>query len=391
MSMSDPGDRSAAEIEREVERTRARLIGTAEELKERVSPGQVAEQAMDWLRGSGGREFLGNLGTTLRDNPMPVLLVAAGIGWLALSGTRGDGRARTWSRDNRTAPPVEGGEGYAGAYPGESYPPETHASQGTGSDTGGPSLRERAGETVEEARRHAADLAHRASGAASEAWEGATSTAHSIADTASATGRQAARRAGEAWHTAADAASGLGHRAAELGSDAGRRVYGAVEQQPLVLGAVGLALGAALGALLPPSEAEDRLMGEARDRAADRISSLAGEAYHRARDTAGETLDRAGERLGETYERTKERVAGSGVSAAGGASALGEVARDLRQAVERTAQEVTGAARDAVERPEDDATKRAAPGTPPPGGNRTGGASTGMPPSRSGPESGGPV
>ena len=70
MSSTNPGDRSAAEIERDVERTRARLTGTVEELKDRVSPGQMAEQAMDWLRSSGGRRFAGNLGATVRDNPV---------------------------------------------------------------------------------------------------------------------------------------------------------------------------------------------------------------------------------------------------------------------------------------------------------------------------------
>ena len=35
MSMDDMGDRSAAQIEREVEQTRARLTGTVQELKER--------------------------------------------------------------------------------------------------------------------------------------------------------------------------------------------------------------------------------------------------------------------------------------------------------------------------------------------------------------------
>uniref|UniRef100_UPI0022EAD41E DUF3618 domain-containing protein n=1 Tax=Falsiroseomonas oryzae TaxID=2766473 RepID=UPI0022EAD41E len=175
MSITDPGERSAADIEREVEATRARLTGTVEELKERVAPGQVAEQAMDWLRGSGGREFLGNLGTTIRDNPMPVLLVAAGIGWLALSGGRDRAASRAWSRDDRAAPPVEGGQGYAGAYPGEiygesyageSYPPETYARR-TG-DAGGPSVTARAGEAATGLRDRAGAVAERAGEAASE-------------------------------------------------------------------------------------------------------------------------------------------------------------------------------------------------------------------------------
>jgi hypothetical protein len=296
-------NRSAAEIEREVERSRARLTGTVEELKGRVSPGQVADQAMDramnWLRGSGGREFLGNMGAAMRDNPMPVLLVAAGIGWLALAGGRDATRGQR-----------------IGRYPGESDPPDDYAG------TAGGGMAARAGEA-------AASLREGASGVASRAGE--------TLGAAAETGRRAVRRTGDALHTATETASDLGHRAAATGSAAREGIAAALERQPLLLGAFGLALGAALGALLPGSEAEDRLLGETRDRVADQ----AGEAWQETRATLSE------------HGLTPER----------GAAALGEVARDLR-----------GAAEDAMRRP----------------GAETPNA-TGMPPSRSGPESGGPV
>jgi hypothetical protein len=294
MSGTDPGDRSAAEIERDVERTRARLTGTVEELKDRVSPSQLADQAMDWLRGSGGRQFVNNLGTTLRDNPMPVLLVAAGIGWMALSGGR-DRAPRRWSDDDRDETRYRGvysGVDYASGYTGESYPPETYAGQGLRDEGGGASLGERAGEAAGGLRDKAAELANRASGAASGAVQGATDAARSVADSVAAGGRQATRRAGEAWHGAAD-------RAYRYGAGAGRSVSETLEAQPLLLGAVGFAVGAALGALVPHSAAEDRLMGESRDRVADRLSSLANEAYGKARDMASEQAARAQQNLGE--------------------------------------------------------------------------------------------
>ena len=85
-STTDPGSRSAAEIEREVEQTRAGLTNTLDELRERASPGQLFEQALDYARSSGGNEFVRNLGTSVRDNPLPLLLIGAGIGWLMMSG-----------------------------------------------------------------------------------------------------------------------------------------------------------------------------------------------------------------------------------------------------------------------------------------------------------------
>jgi hypothetical protein len=52
-----------------------------------------------------------------------------------------------------------------------------------------------------------------------------------------------------------------------------------IDEQPLILGALGIAVGAALGASLPRTRQEDRLMGEARD-----------ELLHRADETGGEML-----------------------------------------------------------------------------------------------------
>lgn len=85
---SDDHQRSAVEIEREVEATRARLSSAVEEVRERVSPGQLGEEALDYFRASGGRELLENLGQQIRDNPVPTILIGAGLTWMLLSSGR---------------------------------------------------------------------------------------------------------------------------------------------------------------------------------------------------------------------------------------------------------------------------------------------------------------
>src|SRR3712207_3589942 len=98
---TDPGDRSSAEIEREVEDTRARLTGTLEQLRDRATPGQLFEQALDYAKQSGGTDFARNLAASVRDNPLPLLLIGAGIGWLMLSDRRQGGTGGGTAGDHR--------------------------------------------------------------------------------------------------------------------------------------------------------------------------------------------------------------------------------------------------------------------------------------------------
>ncbi|HTO65028.1 MAG TPA: DUF3618 domain-containing protein [Bradyrhizobium sp.] len=62
-------------------------------------------------------------------------------------------------------------------------------------------------------------------------------------------------------------------------------------EQPLVLAGVGLAMGAIIGALLPASDAEDRLMGETSDRAKQRTRDIASQQVEAARASAKQAAD----------------------------------------------------------------------------------------------------
>src|SRR3546814_17920120 len=56
-------------------------------LQRKLSPGQLMDQALDYLRnGPGG--FASNLGSRVRDNPIPVALTAVALGWLMMAGGR---------------------------------------------------------------------------------------------------------------------------------------------------------------------------------------------------------------------------------------------------------------------------------------------------------------
>jgi len=286
-STTDPGSRSAADIEREVEQTRAGLTDTLDELRERASPGQLFEQALDYARSSGGNEFVRNLGTSVRDNPLPLLLIGAGIGWLMMSGggrTGGTTSSMGVSPD-RSSPnrPIGTGSTRVRVY-------------GDGAESGG-SITGRSAAALGAARDSVA-------GAADQAIDKVGQAYHSVADAAgSATDsvRGAASAVADSLRGAAasvtDRVTGTGQevqaRAGELGDQARQGVTWLMREQPLVLGAIGVAVGAAVGALLPGTEAEDRLMGETRDAVADRVQTTAQQGYERLKDTAGEHLEQA--------------------------------------------------------------------------------------------------
>src|SRR6201997_5095329 len=74
------------QFEREAEETRWHLAGTFEELRDRMTPGRVVDQVVDYTRDGPAAEFLRNLKREVRENPMPLVLI--GIAWLMLASSR---------------------------------------------------------------------------------------------------------------------------------------------------------------------------------------------------------------------------------------------------------------------------------------------------------------
>ncbi|MBO1079062.1 DUF3618 domain-containing protein [Roseomonas haemaphysalidis] len=341
---TDPRGRTAAEIENDVERTRARVSDTIEALRGSMSPNQIMDQVMDYARSSGGSEFIRNLGTSVRDNPLPVVLIGAGIGWLLLS--------------NQNRGP---------AYPATARQPDYRvpALPAPASSAQEPGLLDRAGAAVASARDAVV-------GAASNATDAVAGTARNVADAVADTASSAGSAISSAAASVADGASQLGSQAsATAGSvhDAARRQthdathtlsqgYDATaaganragakfqagwgklsHEQPLLVGALGLAVGAALGALLPSTEAENRLMGEASDAVTKQVSDTAQEQYAQVKDAVSDNVEQAKDALAGAYEDARDTINKDGLSA----HSLGE---GVKQAAARVADVATKASTD---------------------------------------------
>ncbi len=60
-----------------------------------------------------------------------------------------------------------------------------------------------------------------------------------------------------------------------------------------MLAGLGLALGAIMGALIPPTETEDRLMGDTSDQMKDQARAMAEDQYENAKSAAETGMDQA--------------------------------------------------------------------------------------------------
>jgi hypothetical protein len=376
---TDPGSKSPEEVQREVRQSRAEVEETLEAIQERLSPGQLFEQAVDYMRSSNGTDFLRNLGAAVRDNPVPVALVGTGLAWLMLSGSRS--RRRRYDDEDDLLD--EYAEGHYGAadYPAgydaagdyaEEYEDDTIFGETPGGyehRSGGKGFVERAKRTAEAARRRRAQrLRMGGQGRAYGLSENASETAHGWGESARESARHARETAGE-WSAGARAgARSARERARRLGATASHRLsetgeqlwHGAREagdratyygrrarsgfletlhEHPLVLGALGLAVGAAIGAALPATEKEDEWLGDTRDRLTDRAKEAGREQVEKARAAAG-----------AAYSAAREEAERQGLTPEGGKAAARSAAESVQRKAERVAEAATEDAKSEAER-----------------------------------------
>jgi ElaB/YqjD/DUF883 family membrane-anchored ribosome-binding protein len=341
---TDPGNRSAADIEADVEQTRVRVADTIIALRESMSPGQIMDQVVDYARSSGGADFTRNLGAQVRDNPLPVLLIGAGIGWMLLSNGRQAAPASQPLPPQRMLPPP---------------PPSTGQHAGPGmmerATKMGADLREGVGQTasgvtssigqaasgvssavgaaassVGSAISSAASSARDAASSASESVSGmatsAARTASSTHDAARAYGHDATHAAGQGLHAVTGGVHQMSH---QVGGQLRQSWNRASTEQPLLLGSLGLALGALIGALLPRTQAEDSLMGEASDAVTQQLGTAAQEQYEQAKEVVSEHVGEVREKLSGTASSLSSMSDAVVEAAEGVREAVGQTTRDL--------------------------------------------------------------
>jgi ElaB/YqjD/DUF883 family membrane-anchored ribosome-binding protein len=262
-------EREPQAIERSIDATRADMRATLEALERRFSFERLVDMTVGRIRERGG-EFAGNLTDAATRNPIPLLMVSIGVGWMMLASRRG-------SEAN--------GAYYSGS---GDYTGDQHERAGMLREKAR-HLRERAGHLRERAS-EAADKVHGAMDSARETVHGATASMHSALDSTRETWKHAAESSRHTVeHTAESLRSGAS-RAAEVTRAQAERMTRLLHEQPLMLGALGLAAGAIIGALLPTTEHEGRMLGDVRNKAMKEVAQKSRAKFETAREHVAAAL-----------------------------------------------------------------------------------------------------
>lgn len=250
------GEATPEELEMALERTRAELNDTLRAIEQRFSPGQILDQTLDYLSG-GPKEYAHNLSVQVRENPLPVALIGIGIAWLVAAPHMG--RRADVEYTSEGIPETGYGERAKEAMHGasERVSEKTHE------------MRTRVGRRMAHTRERLAHMADNLRHGRSTVGE----------------------RSGE-----------MAERWRERGMQAREGLGTLMHEQPLVVGALAMALGALLGAGIPVSRRERETMGPVSE-----------DVMQRGEEMLHEAKDAGNAEMAHLRETVKEGASGEGV------------------------------------------------------------------------------
>ena len=358
--------RSPKEIEREIEEQRSDLTSNLEDLQDKFSIDTVVRQIGDQFREHGG-DMGRSISNQVKANPIPLALTGIGLAWLMFGNSQQPTQRHRGSDDfdddNYSSAEREFRRSREDR--GLPYtPPTTYTANRPvtgpswardGASNDGPSVAERLERGADTMRQTAADgaqsvkdglasagsvAADNASAAKAKAGDAAQATKQSLSNAGSriAEGTEMLTEEGRARVIAARQRALEMRRSAAQSMNQGRdATTDFYNQQPLVAGALALAVGAALGGALPRTKTEDDLMGSQSDTLFDQAErifeeekakalSVADSVKQEVQDIAAETkadLDSgaprnksAVEAIGDKAKSAAERVANKATSEA---------------------------------------------------------------------------
>jgi ElaB/YqjD/DUF883 family membrane-anchored ribosome-binding protein len=261
---SENREKSPDDIERDIEQTRTRLSRDIDELGNRLSPQNLKEEAKSAIKGAAqgavsnvgeqARRTGSRLVEVIRENPLPVIAVGAGVTWLLTQRSRSD---------------ISGDRMARYAYTG----PERRQ--------GG-------------------------------SWQSGTGVKARVGDAVSGMKESVGEAAGELKDRAQERIGELSGQARWQSRRLKTNLEHVAEDSPLVVAVGAAVVGLALGLLLPGTEREDELMGPARDQLVDRAEHTVERAKEAAIEAGREVKDTVKAEIEERKPEVKQVVQQAG-------------------------------------------------------------------------------
>ena len=325
--------RTTDEIERDIALDRSRMSSTIDDLQKKFSVDAIVDDLGHMARDLG--DDLGHtISRTVGRNPAAMVVIGIGLAWLVLGASRNTSHGDPVLRSgHRSADQRGGASGRAvPAHDGAWFGGSQRRQTGNGSAHSSATLNGGAW-MMDRAKTAAADTASSVADTASDLSDWLSHGLDDLSEAAKARVISARRAA----HDAQDASEAVMRRGAGAAADLFR-------DQPLVVGALAVAFGAALGSMLPHSKLEDDTMGahsdqlfrdaqaiyrEERDKAMAMLGGAAGDVKEEMADIGtdlkeeaadalpeGKTVaavvaDRATEAGKRVYDSAKDRAASS--------------------------------------------------------------------------------
>jgi len=305
----EDGDDDIEQLQAQIEETRSQMGETIDAIQERLSLQNISEQvkeqvseqissALETAKDSVYSATIGNLGKvgkfmqefgkevsktevvkTARSNPFPLVLIGLGVGLLAyeLSGKNKRRNYRYQKHEDKNRDYADRNRQYGSS---------------------AMSSLKSAGSTL--------------SGTASNAYSSVSETTgnalESVKDAANSAYGNVTDAANRAYSSVSDYASTAYDRAGEYGTQAREQYDYYIEENPLAIGAVALAVGAAVGMAIPSTRYENQVMGEYSQQLLDRAQTAAGDLVDRVKEVATEAQNTIGDEVRTAVDNTKKTI-----------------------------------------------------------------------------------
>ena len=274
------GPRST-QIRADIDRTRSDIDRTLDALSTRLTGRELAADAWSAAR-RGATSGANGVWHGARQHPIPVTLIAAGLGWYLYE-------RRRPSYDTHTA-----------------YPAEPGVAARTASEIGA-----RAEQAAAGLRESASRASETVSRTASQAAESVRETAATVRERTAQAAESAREQAARLKTSVNESATRLAETTRETTRRAQVQLEHAWDERPLLIGLASLAAGALAGLLLPATHREDELLGGTRDRLVDTARERGRQAVDKGRRMAEVAADAAkseAERQGLSPQSVIEKV-----------------------------------------------------------------------------------